>query len=424
MVDLWTACINTVLFVFPGLVMVLITFRGKYRFKHIVPVVVIQCVIVVFLQYWLLSLSTLPLPARMASGVINFAATFVMVKSDISRIVYAVLTAAAYTIFLQNLCDIILMLLPMNRSLLNLILLILTYPMAILFVAKVLRKTIEIKDRGTWAVIWVLPGIIAVEGLFIVYFGYLLYLSPYIMLLLLFMFILTLMLTLSIIPKFLHQTAEWTALTMEVERVGTQIEIEREQYRRLTDSVAAARQMRHDLRHHLAVIDAYADDIDIAKIHSYIHEITSENDRNTEIRYCENQGVNAIVGHYLSGLHENQIDVKVRLVIPEDTGRIKTADLCVLLGNILENAATAVQKARKPYIHFVSDIRNGFMNFVVENSTGEIGKLDDEGHYISSKTGQAGVGLSSVHAICERYGGFCEIEAQEYIWRIRCILAM
>jgi hypothetical protein len=424
MVNLWEACINTVLFVFPGLVMVLITFRGKYRFKHIVPVVVMQCVIVVFLQYELLSLFALPLPARMASGVINFAATFIMVKSDISRIVYAVLTAAAYTIFLQNLCDIILMLLPMNRSLLNLILLFITFPVAILFVTKVLRKTIEIQDRGTWAVIWVLPGIIAMEGLFIVYFGYLLNLSPYIMLLLLFMFILTLMLTLSIIPIFLRQTAERAALTMEVERVGTQIEIEREQYRRLTDSVAAARQMRHDLRHHLAVIDAYADEVDIGKIHSYIHEITDENDRCTETRYCENQGVNAIVGHYLSGLHENLIDVKVRLVIPEDTGRIKTADLCVLLGNILENAATAVQKSEKPYLYIVSDIRNGFMNFVVENSTGDIGKLDGEGHYISPKTGQAGVGLSSVHAICERYDGFCEIEAQEHVWRIRCILAM
>jgi hypothetical protein len=424
MVELWEACINTVLFVFPGLVMVLITFRGKYRFKHIVPVVALQCVIVVFLQYELLSLFDLPLPARMASGVINFAATFIMVKSDISRIVYAVLTAAAYTIFLQNLCDIILMLLPMNRNLLNLMLLILTYPVAILFVTKVLRKTIEIQDRGTWAVIWVLPGIIAIEGLFIVYFGYLLYLSPYIMLLLLFMFIFTLMLTLSIIPKFLRQTAERAALTLEVERVETQIKIEREKYQRLTDSVAAARRMRHDLRHHFAVIDAFADEGNIDKIHGYIHEITDENDRRTEIRYCANQGVNAIVSHYLSSLKGNHFDVKVRLVIPEDTGRIKAADLCVLLGNILENAATAVQKAQKPYIHIVSDIRNGFMNFVVENSAGDIGKLDGEGYYISSKTGQAGVGLSSVHAICERYGGFCEIETQELIWRIRCILAM
>jgi hypothetical protein len=424
MVDLWTACINTVLFVFPGLVMVLITFRGKYRFKHIVPVVALQCAIVVFLQYELLSWFDLPLPARMASGLINFAATFIMVKSDISRIVYAVLTAAAYTIFLHNLTDIILMLIPMNRNALNLLLLILTYPTAVLFVTKILRKAIEIQDSSTWAVVWVLPGIIAVEGLFIVYFGYLLHLSPYLMLLLLFMFIFTLMLTLSIIPKFLRQTAERATLAMEVERVRTQIEIEREQYRRLTDSVVAARQMRHDLRHHLAVIDAYADEIDIGKIHEYIHEITEENDRRTEIRYCENQGVNAIVSHYLYGLEENHIEVKVRLAIPQDTGRIKTADLCVLLGNIIENAATAVTKAREPYLHIVSDIRNGFMNFVVENSTSDQGKQDDAGHYISEKTGLAGVGLSSVHAICERYGGFCEIEVQEHVWRIRCILAM
>jgi signal transduction histidine kinase len=421
MVGLLDSLLNTAFFMFPGLAIILVTFKDRYRVKHIPLAVALFFLTEAALQYGLFTVFDLPLPARFAGGLLNLLSTFVIVKCDISKTFFVFLTAMAYTTFLQNLIDILLLMININRNLLNLLLLAITFPAVVLFSARILRKIINIEGSSAWVIIWVLPGIIAIEGLAVFNFGWLLELSPPVLLMLLFVFVGTFVLGLSIIPRFLTQTAEQTRLTLEVERAATQMEIEREQYLRISENVEFTRRAKHDLRHHLAVIEAFADDTE--KIRSYIKELNDSMGSLVELHYCENQAVNAVIAHYLS--HVKNAEIKTNIVIPEHTGNITASDLCVLVGNIVENAAAAVAAAgNNHFINIVSEVRSGFLSFSAENSfAGEL-KTDRNGGFLSAKTGRAGVGLSSVRTICERYGGFVEVTARDGVFRVSCILSM
>lgn len=409
MAGIITSLINTAFFMFPGLLLVLVTFKGRYRINHIPIVVLLFFLLEAFLQYQLSSVFELPLPARFAGGIINVVSTVVIAKADVSRICFMFLAAMAYTTFIQNLIDILLLMISIDRSLLNLLLLVVTLPAAVLFSVKVLRKIIDIEGSSAWAVIWILPGIIGIEGLAMYNFGWLLRLNPIVLLLLLFIFVGTLVLSLSIIPHFLNQTAEQSKLALEVERASAQLEIEREQYLRITENIEFARRARHDLRHHFAVIEAFSGDAD--KINVYVKELESEIDNHSDTYYCGNHAVNAVIAHYLSGAKNT--DIKTNIVIPEDTGKIKTSDLCVLVGNIVENAVTAASAvSENAYISIVSEVKSGFLSFSAENS------------YAGQTEIKRGVGLSSVQFICERYGGFSEITAGDNVFRVSAILTM
>jgi hypothetical protein len=420
MVGLLDSLLNTAFFMLPGLAMVLVTFKDRYRIKHIPLAVVLFFLAEAALQYALSSVFDLPLPARFAGGLLNLLSTFVIIKSDLSRTIFVFLTAMAYTTFLQNLIDILLQIITIDRHLLNLLLLAATFPAVVLFSAKILRKIIDIEGSSAWVVIWVLPGIIVLEGLAVYNFGWLLKLGTPVLLLLLFIFVGTFVLSLSIVPRFLTQTAEQSKLTLEVERTATQMKIEREQYLRITDNVEFTRRARHDLRHHLAVIEAFAAEPE--KIRGYIKELNDSMGSLVELHYCENQAVNAVIAHYLSNV--KNAEIKTNIVIPEDVGQIATSDLCVLVGNIVENAAAAVSAGSNHFINIVSEIRSGFLSFSAENSyTGQL-KTDRDGGFISAKTGRAGVGLSSVRTICERYGGFVETKVHDNVFRVSCILVL
>jgi signal transduction histidine kinase len=420
MVSLVDSLLNTAFFMFPGLVIILVTFKGRYRVKRIPLVVALFFIVEAALQYGLSTVFDIPLPARFAGGLLNLLSTYLIAKTEISKVFFMVFTAMAYTTFMQNLIDILLLMVKIDRNLLNLLLLAVTFPAIVLFSAKILRKIMNIEGSSAWVVIWVLPGIIGIEGLAVFNFGWLLKLSPPVLLVLLFIFVGTFVLSLSIVPRFLTQTAEQARLTLAVERAATQMEIEREQYLRISEQVAFTRRARHDLRHHLAVIEAFAGDTE--KIRGYIKELSDTMDSHTEINYCENQAVNAVITHYLTGV--KNAEIKTNIVIPEHTGHIATSDLCVLVGNIVENAATAVAAGGSPFINIASEVRSGFLSFSAENSfAGEV-KTDRDGGFLSAKTGRAGVGLSSVRTICERYGGFVEVTARDHVFRVSCILAM
>lgn len=91
----------------------------------------------------------------------------------------------------------------------------------------------------------------------------------------------------------------------------------------------------------------------------------------------------------------------------------KGADICLILGNLLENAVEAAQKADgKRYIKIKMKYdKNNLLLFVVNNYKGKLIKARDN-RLKSTKTdaGNHGVGLSSVYRAAAKYHGAVVIE--------------
>ena len=88
--------------------------------------------------------------------------------------------------------------------------------------------------------------------------------------------------------------------------------------------------------------------------------------------------------------------------------------LCIIVGNLLENAVTACAKADSPFIRMRGRFADGILTIVMDNRYTDICRTS-EGSFRSRKPG-GGTGLWSVRSIAEKYGGGCRFEAENTVF--------
>ena len=97
-------------------------------------------------------------------------------------------------------------------------------------------------------------------------------------------------------------------------------------------------------------------------------------------------------------------------------------DLCLMLGNLLENSLEALQREGTGWLRVRSFSTPGYLSLVVGNScTRPLRSVN--GRYLSSKApGRFGIGLETVREIAQRYGGQAEFAVEEGEFRASIFL--
>ena len=90
---------------------------------------------------------------------------------------------------------------------------------------------------------------------------------------------------------------------------------------------------------------------------------------------------------------------------------IADMDLCVLLGNALENAiAACCQIEKERFIDLNVRMDGSVLAIMIQNSFDGV-VLEDDGKIFSRKRGnRMGVGLKSIKDICKKYHGIFEVK--------------
>lgn len=91
-------------------------------------------------------------------------------------------------------------------------------------------------------------------------------------------------------------------------------------------------------------------------------------------------------------------------------------DLCILLGNLLDNCIEAVEKVNNRFIELIID-KNNDVVFINLRNTFDLNSLKYEnGEYISSKTDgkNHGIGMKNIENIINKYNGNIVIDINEY----------
>ncbi len=237
-------------------------------------------------------------------------------------------------------------------------------------------------------------------------------------------------LTCLLLARTLQQEADSARHEENARMMEIQLDLQREQYIRFTKSAETEKAAIHDARHHLAAMIDLNHTGERDKLGAYLAELAGAVPSQSEERYCKNFAVNAVAAHYL-GLAQNEgIAVDAKLVIPESTGSVPAMDLCVIMGNLLENALEACRRVKdsNAHIRVRSRIDGDALTIMVENSfDGQFREVS--GAYISWKedggnTPREGVGLSSVRAVCEKHGGMVRVENSGEVWKTAVIVEM
>ena len=200
----------------------------------------------------------------------------------------------------------------------------------------------------------------------------------------------------------------------QLQRNNHQLAMRALQYENLQEKITEARRAKHDVRHHIALMQEYLQSGSYAALEEYLGQYQRSLPDDTLIRFCENTAVNAVLLYFAQQAKNAGVDYIVRAAVPESCGMEET-DLSVLFGNLLENALDACRAsaAADPKIITRAEADAHSLCLTVDNTfAGHLPETED-GAFRSSKHPGRGLGTESVRAITEKYGGVCKWETHD-----------
>ncbi|MBO4652541.1 MAG: GHKL domain-containing protein [Lachnospiraceae bacterium] len=193
---------------------------------------------------------------------------------------------------------------------------------------------------------------------------------------------------------------------MKERAVNHTLEMQVMEYENLSARIAEVRRSRHDLRHHIAVLETIAESMDRQELLNYIDEFRVVHRLDDPLIYCENMTANAVIAYFSQVAVTQNTKYTVEFSLPDKVG-ISRNDISVLFGNLLENAIEAAVKL--PEEKRLVEIKGGLINegvlaFTVENTFLSAPKRRER-RFNSTKHEGLGIGTESVRDIVERYDG-------------------
>jgi hypothetical protein len=179
---------------------------------------------------------------------------------------------------------------------------------------------------------------------------------------------------------------------------------------------------RHDLRHHLHLINGYLIENNTAEAQKYIVAMEETIDNTATVKYCDNQAINLILSSYINMAKNENIAVKTQAYIPK-TCEIADMDLCIILANAIENAINAcmnIKETSNRKINISCKSKNDKLFIEVTNSF--IGVLQFKNDMPVTDRNNHGFGTRSIAATVEKYKGIYSFTAQDGIFKMNVIL--
>ena len=207
--------------------------------------------------------------------------------------------------------------------------------------------------------------------------------------------------------SLLYIIAVTTSRKIEADSTALMYQLQADQYEKMQAYLDETRRIRHDFKHTIAVLNELSQTGQYEKLQEYISNYSSEiSNVQAPATYCDNPVVNATIHYYMDIARSYDIRTKLQVVIPKEIA-ISDIDLCLIFGNLLDNAITACRKAKagSRFIRLSADLDTpGFLYVTMVNSfSGEVYKRN--GKYISTKEKKSGIGLTSIQATTEKYQG-------------------
>lgn len=186
------------------------------------------------------------------------------------------------------------------------------------------------------------------------------------------------------------------------------------QYENLNERILEARRAKHDIRHHITIMSSYIASKEYDKLEKYLNSYKKSLPDDGSISLCENQSVNALLVYFAGLSRDAEIDFKARVKIPSQID-IEENDLCVVLGNLLENAlhAAYAYTGDNKEISVAIDYSGSCMLIAIDNTFNGKLKKSFDGSLLTTKKGGTGVGLESVKNIAKSYNGIFRYEVKE-----------
>lgn len=179
-------------------------------------------------------------------------------------------------------------------------------------------------------------------------------------------------------------------------------------YTALSDAYAVNAKLFHDFHNHIGALRQLLTHQKYEEALAYLEELQVPVRNMTDRIWTGDETVDYLINSKMAAAVSKEIAMQVQVEFPRHTN-LGSADLCAILGNLLDNALEAAQKVKEPEKKEISlTIRriNQMLVLKVENTcNGYFEEKDGQLQTTKQEKGLHGWGLKSARTAAEKYDG-------------------
>lgn len=185
------------------------------------------------------------------------------------------------------------------------------------------------------------------------------------------------------------------------------------------------RAWRHDYKNHLQVMKAHLALGEYQELSEYISALNEDISQIDSVIKTGNVMLDAILNCKISLARSEEIAVNVKVILPPSRS-VNDYDLCVVLGNLLDNAiegCNTVKDDGKRFMNVYIGVLKDQLYISVTNSHGAPVRREGRS-YRSTKSPGRGLGLYSIDSIVAKYRGQVNRQHDEAVFATEVLLPL
>ncbi|MDO5016030.1 MAG: GHKL domain-containing protein [Eubacteriales bacterium] len=196
------------------------------------------------------------------------------------------------------------------------------------------------------------------------------------------------------------------------------------QYQEIKEIYLQMRGWRHDYHSHIQTEKAYLESGQIEALRNYLNLLEQDLISIDLLVNSANPLVDAIFNSKLSLAKSKSIDVDAKVTVLGDLP-IKDTDLCIMFGNLLDNAIEACEEIppEDRFIRIYCDTFGQQLYLSIQNSAKEILSFEER-NYISTKRGHHGLGMKRVALLVDQYKGYLNLQNEPGVFAAELTLPL
>ena len=182
---------------------------------------------------------------------------------------------------------------------------------------------------------------------------------------------------------------------------------------------------RHDYHNHLQSLKGYLSLNKVEQMKDYLNELETDLDSIDTLYHSGNLQLDSILNAKLAIAEKGQIRIHCDASIPPQL-HVSDLDLCVILGNLLDNAIESCRKIKNPderFIRVYIGILKKQLYISITNATSETVKQRTD-HYFTTKRGDHGHGLKRVDQVVKKYDGYLNRQNEPGVFATEIVLPL
>ena len=182
---------------------------------------------------------------------------------------------------------------------------------------------------------------------------------------------------------------------------------------------------RHDYHNHIQSLKGYLSLNKVDQMKNYLNELETDLDSIDTLYHSGNLQLDSILNAKLAIAEKGQIRIHCDASIPPQL-HVSDLDLCVILGNLLDNAIESCRKIKDPderFIRVYIGILKKQLYISITNATSETVKQRTD-HYFTTKRGDHGHGLKRVDQVVKKYDGYLNRQNEPGVFATEIVLPL